>query len=150
MSASTTSARPWRVGLLLGLGLLALALLALALLAVWGPDPLGRAELLRQIESGQMPVIVDVRSRSEFESSHVPGAVHVPFHAILARTDEIPLPSGEGEPLVVYCERGPRAGIARALLWFVSDRPVRFLDGHMSAWRRDGLPISTAGGRWWK
>jgi rhodanese-related sulfurtransferase len=99
-------------------------------------------ELLEQIEAGTASLIVDVRSRGEFEAAHVPGAVHVPFYAMLSQADSLPTPAEAGEPVVVYCEHGPRAGIARAQLWFVSDRPVRFLEGHMSAWKREGRPVA--------
>jgi rhodanese-related sulfurtransferase len=102
---------------------------------------IGRAELLQQIDAGAAPLIVDVRSRGEYETSHVPGAVHIPFYSILARSGELPASSDPDQPLVVYCEHGPRAGLARAGLWFASDRPVRFLDGHMTAWKRDGLRV---------
>ena len=105
-------------------------------------EHIGRAELLDQIDRGVAPPIVDVRSRGEFEAAHVPGAVHVPFYAILADSDELPEPA-EGQPIVVYCEHGPRAGIARAQLWFVSKYPVRFLEGHMTAWKSDGLPVES-------
>jgi rhodanese-related sulfurtransferase len=104
-------------------------------------EHIGRAELAAQVESGEPPVIVDVRSRAEFEQGHVPGALHVPFYSLLSRADELPPPRNPEEPVVVYCEHGPRAGLARAQLWLAGDRPVRFLEGHMSAWRRDGRPV---------
>ena len=108
-------------------------------------EHISRAELLEQIRSDAPPAIVDVRSRGEYETSHVPGAVHVPFYSILGSA-EIPEPSADGEPIVLYCEHGPRAGIARAQLWFVSDSPVRFLEGHMTAWKDDGLPLEGGDG----
>jgi rhodanese-related sulfurtransferase len=72
--------------------------------------------------------------------------VHLPFYSVLSRTDQIPAPRDAEQPVVVYCEHGPRAGLARAQLWFASDRRVLFLDGHMTAWKRDGLPVATAEG----
>ncbi|HXI04068.1 MAG TPA: rhodanese-like domain-containing protein [Candidatus Saccharimonadales bacterium] len=104
-------------------------------------EHIGRAELLSEIRSGTAPTIVDVRSQGEYDTSHVPGAVHVPFYTLLGSADELPGASDDAAPLVVYCEHGPRAGIARAELWLVTDRPVRFLDGHMKAWKEDGLPV---------
>ena len=71
----------------------------------------------------------------------MPGAVHLPFYSLLSGASRLPRPAQEGEPIVVYCEHGPRAGIARAQLWLASDRPVLFLEGHMSAWKSDGLPV---------
>jgi rhodanese-related sulfurtransferase len=83
-----------------------------------------------------------VRSSGEFAESHVPGAVHIPFYSILGRSDELPL--REGEALVVYCEHGPRAGMARAGLWMAGAGEVVFLEGHMTAWKEDGLPLESA------
>jgi rhodanese-related sulfurtransferase len=102
---------------------------------------ISRSELARRIEAGTPPPILDVRSGGEFDESHVPGAVHVSFYSVLWRRDE--LPTKEGEPLVVYCEHGPRAGMARTGLWLARVGEVRFLDGHMTAWKADGLPVES-------
>lgn len=115
--------------------------LAALVFVVGCADKIGREELLARIESGAPPVIVDVRSRGEYEESHVPGAVHIPFHAIVGGAETLPEPTSPEEPVVLYCEHGPRAGLARAQLWFVDDRPVRFMRGHMTAWKEDGLPV---------
>ena len=34
---------------------------------------------MRQIDNGTAPVVVDVRSKKEFDEGHVPGAIHLPF-----------------------------------------------------------------------
>ena len=98
---------------------------------------------MARIESGSPPPIVDVRSTSEFAASHVPGAVHVSFYALLFHLDELPEERGDERPLVVYCEHGPRAGMARAQLWLAGAGPVLFMEGHMTAWKDDGLPVET-------
>lgn len=120
-----------------------LSAITLIALASGCAEKIAREELVMQLQSANPPTIVDVRSLGEFEAGHVPGALHLPFYSILSSSDR--LPETEGElPLVVYCEHGPRAGFARAQLWFVSDHPVRFLEGHMTAWREDGLPMEPA------
>lgn len=119
-------------------------ILAFALLPMGCAERIARQELLARIEAGAAPTIVDVRSHSEYRRSHVPGALHVPFYAMLGGVDTLPSGASEDEPIVVYCEHGPRAGIARAQLWLASDRPVRFLEGHMTAWKGDGLPVESA------
>ncbi len=103
-------------------------------------DHISRTELLDQIGSDAPPTVIDVRSADEYATSHVPGAVHMPFYTLLGAADELPA-GGESDPLVLYCEHGPRAGLARAQLWFVTDRPIRFLEGHMTAWKEEGLPV---------
>lgn len=107
-------------------------------------DSIARAELLQQIESGTAPLIVDVRSQGEYEASHVPGAVHVSFFTMLGAAERIEESGDQSQPVVVYCEHGPRAGIARAQLWLASDRPVLFLEGHMLGWKQDGYPVESA------
>jgi rhodanese-related sulfurtransferase len=112
-------------------------------LATGCADHVSRPDLQARIASGSLPPIVDVRSASEFAESHVPGAVHVSFYSLLFRLDELPETRGEEQPLVVYCEHGPRAGLARAQLWLAGVDPVLFMEGHMTAWKEDGLPVET-------
>ena len=117
------------------------AALVVATLALGCAAHIAREDLAARIEAGTAPPILDVRSLGEYEESHVPGAVHVPFYAVLSRSEELPL--REGEPLVVYCEHGPRAGLARAGLWFAGAGEIRFLEGHMTTWKADGLPVES-------
>jgi len=107
-------------------------------------DHIARDVLLERIQAGTAPAIVDVRSAGEYEESHVPGAVNVPFYSLLSASDRIPESTEGDEPIVLYCEHGPRAGIARAQLWFASDRPVLFVEGHMTSWKQDELPVESA------
>ncbi|HWP76407.1 MAG TPA: rhodanese-like domain-containing protein [Methylomirabilota bacterium] len=93
--------------------------------------------LLAAIDAGTAPVIVDVRTRREYEAGHVPGAIHVPFYTLLVRQDDVPGP--RERPVVVYCEHGPRAGVARLALRMTGFTDVRYLDGHMAGWKKSGL-----------
>lgn len=120
--------------------------IALLVLVAGCADHVSRLDLLAQIESGSRPRIVDVRSASEFSDSHVPGAIHVSFYSLLFQLDELPDARGDERPLVVYCEHGPRAGLARAQLWLARAGPVLFMEGHMIAWKNDGLPVETGEG----
>ena len=102
------------------------------------PDRMTPDALLASIGAGTAPLIVDVRTRREYEAGHVPGAIHVPFYTLLVRQDDIPGP--RERPVVVYCEHGPRAGVARLALRLTGFTDVRYLDGHMSGWKERGLP----------
>ncbi len=95
-------------------------------------------ELLKRIKSKQPPVVVDVRSGMEFRSGHIPGALHSPTWKILLRLARIP--ADKNTELVVTCEHGPRAQMAKGLLGTLGYRKVELLDGHMSAWRQAGHP----------
>lgn len=100
-------------------------------------------ELLARIQSGHPPAIVDVRTQSEYAAGHVPGALHIPFYAVFSRSSEIPMSTSE--PIVVYCEHGPRAGLAKLALRAAGFEHVLYLEGHMSAWKARGLPMETGG-----
>jgi rhodanese-related sulfurtransferase len=95
-------------------------------------------DLLERIRTARAPVIVDVRSKDEFEAGHVPGALNIPFHAAGSRAGEIP--AGRDDEVVVYCERGPRAWIAGAALKRRGFRRIAYLKKHMARWRALGLP----------
>ena len=83
--------------------------------------------------------ILDVRSKREFDSGHVPGAQHLPFWAVPFRAPRA-IPSRTG-PITVYCGHGPRAWIATSLLRAAGFRHVRLLKGHMRAWIAAGKPL---------
>jgi rhodanese-related sulfurtransferase len=105
--------------------------------------PLEPRVLLAEIERGAAPVILDVRSRAEYESGHVPGALHVPFW--LVRSTAPGLGLKPGTPLVVYCGHGPRAYLAGAALRRLGFHTITYLSGHMARWTREGLPTERHG-----
>ncbi len=92
--------------------------------------------LLAALGTDAAPVILDVRTRREYDAGHVPGAIHVPFYTLLVRQDDVP----RERPVIVYCQHGPRAGVARWALRMAGFTDVRYLDGHMSGWQARGLP----------
>ena len=96
-------------------------------------------ELAARLAAGTAPAVIDTRSRWEFNKGHVPGAIPMPFWQAFSRANDLTLP--RDQPVVVYCELGPRAGIARYALRRADFRQILYLDGHMAAWRKAGLPI---------
>jgi len=97
------------------------------------------AELAKRMKSKQPPTVVDVRSGLEFRHGHIPGAIHAPTWKILFRVAQ--LPSDRGAELVVTCEHGPRAQLAKAVLNMFGYSKVDLLDGHMSGWRQAGRSL---------
>lgn len=113
------------------------ALLSLACSASAGSD-VSQDALLRQIESPEPPLVLDVRTPGEFASGRVPGAVNVPVNEVAQRIEA--LAPARDRDIVVYCEKGPRARAAQATLQGAGFTSVRHLEGDMSAWRRQKLP----------
>jgi rhodanese-related sulfurtransferase len=96
-------------------------------------------ELATKITLGEAPTIVDVRTAFEFRAGHISGAIHAQTWKILLRL--APLPEDKGAEMVLLCELGPRAMMAKALLGAFGYRNVSLLAGHMAGWRRAGLAV---------
>ena len=95
-------------------------------------------ELLKRMEAKNPPAIIDVRTGLEFRAGHISGAIHAPTWKILLRLARIP--ADKNAELVVTCELGPRARIAKGLLGIFGYRNVTLLEGHMAFWRQAGHP----------
>ena len=100
-------------------------------------------DLAKKIVHGQSPAVIDVRTGFEFKAGHIPGAINAPVWKILLKL--VALPQDKHTELVVLCELGPRAVMGKALLGLLGYRNVTLLAGHMSAWRRLGLPMDVTG-----
>ena len=56
--------------------------------------------------------LLDVRSESEFASAHVQGSVNIPLNHLNQKMEMLKTK----QPIVVFCQSGMRAGMAKALL----------------------------------
>lgn len=117
---------------------LALSLLALGCNAeAPGVTDISQQQLLSNPPKGAL--ILDVRTPEEFRSGHVPNAVNIPHDALASRLTE--LGSDTARPVVVYCERGGRAGRAASVLLDAGYEDVFHLEGDMSEWRANERPM---------
>ncbi len=98
-------------------------------------------DLLDQIKTNNAPLIIDVRSQSEYQTSHVPGAIHIPFWTAFT-SDQLDT-ADKSQALVIYCEHGPRAGIAKMAFSISGFDKIYYLEGHMLAWKKAKLPVET-------
>jgi rhodanese-related sulfurtransferase len=97
------------------------------------------SELLERIKSNKAPVVVDTRSEIEFGRGHIPGAINVPVRKILL--NGALLPQDKNWEMVVTCEHGQRAMIAKFILGLYRYRNTELLEGHMKEWKKAGLPL---------
>ena len=100
-----------------------------------------QSELLALLQSEQAPIIIDVRSSKEFNAGHIPHAQHIPFWQSF--TSDALDNNEKQDDLILYCEHGPRAGIAKLAYSMAGFKNIRYLQGHMTSWRQAGLPIET-------
>jgi rhodanese-related sulfurtransferase len=99
---------------------------------------ISQAELADRIGTRSAPLVIDVRTRREFDSGHIPDALNIPY-------DELPGRFGElesGREIVVYCEGGGRSSRAASALRRAGFSTVLHLEGDMSAWRASQLPCT--------
>lgn len=96
-------------------------------------------ELEKALKSGRPPIVLDVRSSVEFNSGHIQGAVHAPLVNVLKRAQTVC--NDKDHLLIIVCEHGPRAQLARLMLKLNGYKKLELLDGHMSRWRQSGRNV---------
>jgi molybdopterin/thiamine biosynthesis adenylyltransferase/rhodanese-related sulfurtransferase len=87
-------------------------------------------ELKTRMDSGDAPMIVDVREPAEFEICRIPGAVLIPLGQLRSRAGELD-PSQE---IVLQCKVGGRSANAAAYLKSIGFARARNLTGGILAW----------------
>jgi len=75
--------------------------------------------------------ILDVRQPSEYESSHIPGAILIPLPELPNRYTELYAEL----PTIVYCRSGKRSYSAASFLKGIGFEQVYSMDGGMLAWQ---------------
>lgn len=89
------------------------------------------AETLKaELDSGQPPVLLDVRTPGEVEQAHLPGSLFIPLGALRGRLDEVP----RDRPVVCFCKVSLRGYEAARILQAAGYDDVRVLDGGLATW----------------
>jgi rhodanese-related sulfurtransferase len=99
------------------------------------------SELLKRIESNTAPVVVDTRSEFEFKRGHIPGAINAPVRKIML--NRATLPQDKTREMVVHCEHGQRAWLARFFMGLYGYRNTAPLEGDLEDWKKVGLPLES-------
>ena len=84
-------------------------------------------------------LILDVRSPEEYATSHVPGAINVPYTYLPASISS--LPDAADKDIVLYCETGVRAERAATRLRENGFQRLLHREGDMKAWREKQQPV---------
>jgi rhodanese-related sulfurtransferase len=102
--------------------------------------PIKPDELRSELGTGDAPILVDVRERSELmgELGHLPGIIHIPVDELKRRLGELE-PYREKE-IITVCRRGGRSHTAAQMFQQAGFRHVHFLEGGMTAWKEKGYP----------
>jgi len=98
------------------------------------------AEILQdKLKAGLQPLIIDTRTKMEYQSGHVPGAFHLPFYRALFQASSVT--DDKSKTVVIYCEHGPRAYIAGLGFILAGFKEITYLKGHMHNWRSHDFPM---------
>jgi phage shock protein E len=83
-------------------------------------------------------LLVDVRTKKEFQNGHIPGAVNLPLSTI--EDDPSILNIAKNKSIVLYCRSGYRAGKAANVLQQNGYTNLSHLEGDFLAWQKARLP----------
>ena len=126
---------PFLVG---GTAVLALAVIAYEVSrARSGGQAVGPMDAVRLMNQGAL--LVDVRSREEFDGGHVLDARHLPQEEVAGAGES--LKKYRDKPVIVCCESGMRSGAAARVLKAQGFAKVVNLRGGLAAWRTENLPL---------
>ena len=106
-------------------------------------------DFVKMQEAGEAFILLDVREQSEFEVSHIPGALQIDPQA--KATDVKSLLAANGidadTPVVVYCSVGRRSSrLGSRVVDALDGRKVANLRGGVFAWHNEELPLENAAG----
>lgn len=82
------------------------------------------------------PLVVDVRTPTEFADGHLPGAINIPVDDLRERLQELPT----DRPIVTYCQVGQRGYLAQRILK-QRGYDVANLSGGYKTWLLSASPI---------
>jgi hydroxyacylglutathione hydrolase len=93
------------------------------------------------VPNGGDGTVLDVRSSTEWNEGHIPGAMNVPLAELTSRLGEL----RERQPIVTYCQTGARSTVAASVLRASGIARVSSADGGFEAWSRLDASTSAAG-----
>lgn len=94
---------------------------------------------LSDLANSKQAVVLDIRDSAEFRQGHITGSVNIPYaklkdsHADLKKHGDV--------PIVIVCKIGQTAGSAAKDLKAAGFAQVFKLDGGISRWKGDNLPL---------
>ena len=90
-------------------------------------------------------IVIDLRTKDEFEEGHISGARVIPFYAtnFLRMVSQL----DRGATLFLYCQKGRQSPQALKALDSLRFSRLLMLDGGIAAWTQAGLPVVREDGR---
>lgn len=101
-------------------------------------------ELLGMYQNNAKFVLVDARSREDYDRSHLPGALSIPVEDIKDYADRL----DKGEEIVTYCGsfQCPASTMAAEEFMKLGFKSVRDYKGGIQEWTEKGYPTEKSNG----
>ncbi len=87
-------------------------------------------DAVKMIADDETFLLLDVRTKAEFDADHAPDAVHIPVDELPHRYQEI----GQTTHIVCVCQAGGRSALASEFLTSIGCSEVYNVEGGMSSW----------------
>ena len=98
------------------------------------------AQLQKAIsKSGHKPVLLDVRTQSEYNDGHIQDAINIPHDQLLKEPQLVS--AYKDSQMVVFCRSGVRAGKVIEMLEGLGFKEIIDIDGDMLAWNEAGHSV---------
>ncbi|MDI6885500.1 MAG: rhodanese-like domain-containing protein [archaeon] len=94
-------------------------------------------EEARRMSDSEELILLDVRTKEEFDSAHIEGALLIPILELNNRTEEL----NKSNKIVVYSENGSNSTTACELLIEKGFERVYNVLGGLNAWNESGYPL---------
>lgn len=107
------------------------------------PTTIPARELAKCCQQTDAPLLLDVRTPAEFQSSNIEGSKLVPLDQL--RAEAFAKESGKDTRCVVICAKGSRASNAAKQLAAAGMTNLQVLEGGITAWEAEGLPVQSSG-----
>nr|WP_302598838.1 rhodanese-like domain-containing protein [uncultured Cellulosilyticum sp.] len=93
-------------------------------------EKLNVQEAKANLDTNKEIILIDIRSRAEYEEGHIPGCIHIPLPELEMRIEEV-APDFD-QPIYYYCRSGVRTLTAGAILEHMGYTNLYDMGGIMS------------------
>jgi hydroxyacylglutathione hydrolase len=108
---------------------------------VWPTERVSVLIAAEELADTAAPMVLDVRTPSEWAAQHIEGSVNVPLNHLVERMGEVP----RDRRVTVHCAGGYRSSIAASLLHQSGITNVAEMAGGLAAWEAAHLPLVSGG-----
>jgi rhodanese-related sulfurtransferase len=102
-------------------------------------SPAQARDLIEENRGNDKFVIIDLRTRNEFDEGHIEGARLIPYYAV--NFNRMVSQLDRDATILLSCQKGRQSPLALRALQKLKFTDVRFIEGGIEAWVEAGLPL---------